>query len=76
MLVGPLSLQLRAVSSLNETSSCQFKACSIFQCARTVAMKTSGAGTRDRAKWRVPVCTFPSVSRRDPIRPKACRIGN
>ncbi len=63
MLAGPLSLRLRAASSRNETSSCQCRAFSISQWARTVAMKTSGAGIHDSAKWRISVCAVPSTSR-------------
>src|SRR6056297_551359 len=53
MLPGPLSFRLRAASSRNETSSCQCRAFSMAQWARTASIRTSGVGIHDSAKKRV-----------------------
>lgn len=58
MLPGPLSFRLRAVSSQNDTSSCQCRAFLMAQWARTVSSRTSGVGIQDSAKERVPFLPF------------------
>lgn len=52
MLGSPLSLRLQATSSWKETSSCQWRAFSMVQWARTVSSWTSDMGYQASAKER------------------------